>query len=448
MRKKRAKKIFYPVVLAAVLLTGCGSSEIKVDEMILEKADTLALEGTTIKLFGCDDWVKDTERELAMEFEAQTGIQIEFELLAAEDYQEKLMTRLSGSDTPDIFMAQSGSALETTYEVQNRAVDLSDEIWVDNYSIFSKEQSSVDGKVYGMTYYDTTTDYYLIYNKKLFAAAGIDGIPESYDEFADDCEKLKNSGVVPIYEPVADGWHQTMLWADSGQIFELIEPGVVEKLNTNKEKFADNKNMLKAMNQINDLARFGYFGNNFSVDTFDAAESYLASGEYAMCLLKPGAISSIVANDLNVGYKESDFGIMLFPLCDNRFLNVHPTGPTRFISVGSDNVEAAKLYFEFLASKSCVQYMIDNCSTVENLPFELGQNPGYEKVTEEFISKYDETNAGTVLQDSVLYFNEQWGEISADMAEMFNGRLTPEQVLINVDKRRSELAKRSGDINW
>lgn len=439
------------LVLTAAALCGCGSngaSGVKVDEIILDKVGEKELDGSTVKVLGCGDWVKDAERELAGEFEAQTGIQIEYEILAAENYQEALLKRLSGGDAPDVFMAQSGSALSTIYEVQERAVDLSDELWVSNYSVFSKDQSSVDGKVYGMTYYDTTTDYYLIYNKVLFEKAGITSVPATYDEFTDACEKLKNSGVVPVYEPVADGWHQTMLFADNGQVFEVLEPGIFDKLNTNRASFAENENMLKAMKQINDLAQSGYFGGSFNEDTFDAAESYLASGEYAMCMLKPGSIKGIVDNDLNAGYKESDFGIMLFPLCDNTFLNVHPTGPTRFISEASDNVDAAKLYFEFLASKGCVQYMIDKCSAVENLPFEVDQKPSYEAVTEEFMDMYDETNSGTVLQDSVIYFNEQWGEISADMADMFNGKITPEQVLTNIDTRRAELAKQAGDINW
>jgi len=433
--------------LTATLIAGCGSSG---DSAGGEAGDGSSASGagTTITLMASQDWIEDSEQELGEKFEEETGIHVDYQILPADQYQDVLLTRLNSGEGPDIFMTQSGFAIETTYAVQDNAVDLSGEPWIGAYSVFSADQTSVDGKVYGMTYYDTTTDYYMIYNKKLAEAAGVTSIPKTFAEFEDMCQKLADSGVVPIYEPVADGWHQTMLWTENGQVFDKLEPGIIDKLNKNETTFAENKNMLTALTQLNDLAQKGYFGDNYLSDEFANAEGYLASGEYAMAMLKPGAIGAIVANEGNAGYTEDDFGIMILPLCDNQYLNVHPTGPSKFIYSGSKNIEAAKKYFEYITTKESVQYVIDNSSDVENLPFDLGQNAAYSETTQAFMDSFDDANSGMVLQDVVTYFNEQWMDISANIASMFIGDMTPEEVLKAIDDGRAQLAGAAGDENW
>jgi raffinose/stachyose/melibiose transport system substrate-binding protein len=133
------------------------------------------------------DWVEDAEQELGQQFEEQTGIHVDYEIVPADQYQDLLLARLNSGEGPDIFGAQSGFALATTYNVQENAVSLDDEDWADSYSVFSKDQTSVDGVNYGLTYYDTTTDYYMVYNKKLVEAAGVTEWPTTFADFEDMC---------------------------------------------------------------------------------------------------------------------------------------------------------------------------------------------------------------------------------------------------------------------
>ena len=410
-------------------------------------ADTSAA-GTTITVMASQDWVEDSEQELGKKFEEETGIHVDYQIVPADQYQDLLLTRLNSGEGPDIWGAQSGFALKTTYNVEQNAVDLSNEPWMSSYSKFSAEQTGVDGKNYGLTYYDTTTDYYIVYNKKLFEAAGAK-VPTTFVELTDTCDKLLASGVTPIYEPLADGWHVLMLWAGNGQIHDKIEPGIIDKLNKNEIKFAEDENMKKAIDQLNTLAQNGYFGDNYMSDEFADAEGYMASGEFAMCNLKPGSINKIVESDLNTaGYTADDFGLFVLPILDNQVLNIHPTGPSRFIYSGSPNIDAAKQYLAFLLEKDNVQYLIDNAADVENLPVEVGQTPEYSKTTLDFLDSFDEDHKGMVLQDVVLYFNEQWMDINADLAAMFIGDMTSEEVLKGLDDRRAQLAEAAGDANW
>ena len=456
------KRKIVSIVLSAAMavsLTACGGasassataagSSAAASESKESGGSESSASGTTITVMASQDWVEDSEQELGKKFEEETGIHVDYEIVPADQYQDLLLTRLNSGEGPDIWGAQSGFALATTYNVTENAVDLSGESWASAYSEFSAEQTGVDGVNYGLTYYDTTTDYYMVYNKKLFEAAGITDVPKTFDELTADCDKLLASGVTPIYEPVADGWHQTMLWTASAQVLDKLDPGIIDKLNKNEAKFADNENMKTMLDQLNTLAQKGYFGDNYMSDEFANAESYMASGEFAICMLKPGAISSIVANDQNTaGYTEDDFGLFLLPILDNQYLNIHPTGPSRFIYSGSKNIDAAKKYLEYIVQKDNIQYLIDNASDVENIPVDMGQTPEYSKTTLDFLGSYDEAHSGMVLQDVVKYFNEQWMDISANLAAMFTGDMTSEEVLQAIDDERAQLAGAAGDSNW
>lgn len=433
------------VFAAVTALTGC-SANIRNDELA-EKAR--GLEGSEISILYCGDWVTGSEKHLAEAFEAETGIHVVF---VKEDdtagYPEHVMDRLASGTCEDIFMLQSGPAISQTYRIQEYAADLSHEDWAPVYNSFSASQSMVDDILYGMTYYDTTTDYYLVYNKKLAEEAGVEGVPSDWDSFMDMCEALKASGVTPIYEPMADGWHQTMLWADMGQIFEKVRPGITVKLKNNMKTFAGDVYMQQALGQLKQLADNGYFGDNYLEYTYDQAAASLASGEFCMCMLKPGAISAIVSDDMNKRFSVEDFGLMLLPICDNQILNIHPAGPTRYVRKDSRNAAAARLYLSYLAEKDSIQYMIDNEPFIEDLPFNVGQRPDYSSATGEFLGRFDEASSGMVLQDSVIYLNEQWGDISADMASMFMGEMSEYDVLKNIDERRAAIAKSVRDPNW
>ncbi len=49
------------------------------------------------------EWVTDAEMELAQQFEEETGIKIDFQIVPGDQYYNVLMTKLNGGEGPDIF---------------------------------------------------------------------------------------------------------------------------------------------------------------------------------------------------------------------------------------------------------------------------------------------------------------------------------------------------------
>ena len=385
------KKRVVAALLCGVMVAGSLS---------VSAQSALADEGTTITVMASQDWVYDAEMELGKQFEEETGIKVDYQIVPADQYYNMLMTKLNSGEGPDIFGGQSGSFdIVSQYNVEKNAVDLSDQAWVETYDEFAKEQTSVDGKVYGMTYYDVSTDYYVVYNKKIFEENGLE-VPTTFAEFEEICQTLLDNDIIPIYEPCADGWHQTMWFTEIGGKYEELVPGIVDDLNNNKIKFADVPELKEALDQLNDMAQKGYFGDNYLSDEYTDLLMNLGSGEYAMALEKPGQIAAI-AEASDGQYTEDDFGMFVIPLLDNDVYPQHPCGPSRFVYSGSEHQEEAKQYLEYIASADSVQYMIDNCDKIENLPFDVGQTPSYSEATQTFLDAAEKE--GTVFQDSIKY---------------------------------------------
>lgn len=405
-----------------------------------------ASSGVTLTFLASQDWVYDAEKELGAKFEEETGVHVDYQIIPADQYFTLLMTKLNNGEGPDIFGGQSGKYdIVSQYDVEKNAVDLSGEPWVSSYNEFEKEQTSVGDTVYGSTYYDTTTDFYMVYNKKLFEKAGIADAPKSFDEYMEACKKLTDAGIVPFYECTADGWHHVLWFCEIGGRFEENNPGITDKLNNNEVKFADVADFKTCLEQIKQMADAGYFGDNYQSDEYAGMAAALGSGEYAMTMAKPGTITEIA--DASGGeYTADDFGMFYIPTLDNQILNVHPCGPTRFIYSGSEHIEEAKKYFEFMTRPENIQYMIDNEPKVENLPYDAGQTPAYSEYTRNFID--NSAKQGTVFQDSIKYLNPQWFDFGQDIIAFLNGDMTSDEVLAKVDERRTQQAQAAGDEAW
>jgi raffinose/stachyose/melibiose transport system substrate-binding protein len=81
--------------------------------------------------------------------------------------------------------------------------------------------------------------------------------PRTYEEFVAVYERIKRAGIVPIYEPGASRWHTSLTFFEIGATLEERDPGLYERLNTNRSKFADYDPFRRALGQIISAANRG-----------------------------------------------------------------------------------------------------------------------------------------------------------------------------------------------
>ncbi len=110
------------------------------------------------------------------------------------------------------------------------------------------------------------------------------------------------------------------------------------------------------------------------------------------------------------------------PLVDNQIWNVNPAAPSKFIFTGSDHIDAAKAYFDFLARPENLQYVLDNEPQFVLLDFD-GLSAELTPAQQAFVDAYPKQ--GTVLQTAVNYVNPQWTDMGQDIVAMFTGAESP-----------------------
>lgn len=401
--------------------------------------------GTTITYIASQNWIKDTELELAKKFEAETGVHVDFQIIPSDQYFNVLQTKLeAGGEGIDIFGGQSGKTdIKVQLNVEKNAVPLTDQEWVKRMDPLSTEQISLDGVTYGLTIWDTVGgSWVLVYNKSVFADHSI-SVPKTYADFAAACQILKDAGVTPIYEPFADGWHHVLWFLEMGPVYEAATPGLADELNANKTTFEADPTMVTALTQFKELYDKGYFGADALSNEFANTEAAMSSGEYAMTVNRFGLPSQIHTAYPDV--PEENFGFFLIPLADNQIWNVNPAAPSKFIYSGSKNIDAAKAYFEFLTQPENLQYMLDHEPQFAFLNFE-GVKKELTADQQSFIDTYKKQ--GTVYQTAVNYVNPQWMDVGQDLVALVTGDMTPQEVLVSIDQRRTDMATTAGDEAW
>jgi raffinose/stachyose/melibiose transport system substrate-binding protein len=423
--------------LLSLVLAGCGGSS------STSGGSSSKITLTVLESVG---WVYPAEMDLAKQFEAQTGIHIDYQIIPAANYFQVLDTKLNSGQGPDIFGGQSGvSDLEVQYNVTQNAVDLSNQEWVKREDPAALAQATLNGKVYGQEIWDIYSGYWvIIYNKDIFQKVGITGIPATYNDFVADCAKIKAAGINPIYEPISDGWHHVLWYPEIGARMEQLEPGLYDKLNANQATLAADPFSNTAMAQINELYQKGYFGPTALSDQFANTEKEMASGKYAMTidgLTEPGAIQ---AADPSV--QASSFGFFPIPILDNQVLPTHPAAPTKFVYAKGSHIAQAEQYLAFLADPANLQYLVDHTVQFETVDF-TGVKAKWTPEQQAFLNQYQAATT-LVLQDGVKYVNPQWIQIGKDMTAMFTRQETPHQVLVNTDMRRTQEAQAAHDSTW
>ena len=154
------------------------------------------VEPVTITYLASQNWVLDSERELAVQFEEET--------VSTSTTRSSLPTstsaccrrsskRVARASTSSVVRAGK-TDIQLQLGVEENAVPVTDEEWVQRMDPLSTEQISLDGVVYGQTIWDTVGgSWVVVYNKTIFADNGIE-VPTTYDEFAAACQTLSSAG--------------------------------------------------------------------------------------------------------------------------------------------------------------------------------------------------------------------------------------------------------------
>ena len=121
-------------------------------------------------------------QELAEEFEAETGIKIDFQITPDDQWRDLLKTKLDSGEAYDIMCVDADPlSLYSRINPEQHCVDLSDQEWVSRMDPIVLPGVSYNDKVYGIQFPGTRVSA-CVYNKDIFADLGLE-VPRTYEDF-------------------------------------------------------------------------------------------------------------------------------------------------------------------------------------------------------------------------------------------------------------------------
>lgn len=240
-----------------------------------------------------EDWL-----DLMKIYEQQTGVHVETDMVGGDSgYPTLLKSYIAAGEIPDIFMVHGLAEYE---ELKDYIEPQNGSAWEANVASFAKSAYTAnDGVVMGMP---VLAEYFgLLYNKDLFAQAGITEVPKTLAELAAACEKLKAIGVAPFATGWSTGWvvgqHMTnVVISKRANIQEFISG-----LYDGSKKLTDDAQMLSYGDTI-DLILANTYANPLQED-HAASVTNFATGKAAMLTQGNWKENSIrtINPDINIG---------------------------------------------------------------------------------------------------------------------------------------------------
>ncbi|MGI8416253.1 MAG: sugar ABC transporter substrate-binding protein [Nakamurella sp.] len=136
--------------------------------------------------------------EVAKDFKAQTGADLDVQFQPWASAHDKFTTAIAGGTTPDV--AEVGTTWTPEFAQAGALEDLSSmaKPMMSNLVQGLVDAGTIDGKLYGMPWYAGVRSF--VYNKDVFAKAGITTPPANWAELEADGKKIKaaDSAVVPF----------------------------------------------------------------------------------------------------------------------------------------------------------------------------------------------------------------------------------------------------------
>jgi raffinose/stachyose/melibiose transport system substrate-binding protein len=353
MRSKRAFSLF---VLAILLLSSVFAQK------------------TTINFWTWRPEDVEVYNKLIATFEkANPGIDVVQTASKSTDYNTILSAALAGGSGPDIFQSRAYGGLET-FAQSGYMEPL--EKWVPDLKNFDKAPlrgatSIKDGKVYGVPFASQTLFVY--YNKAIYKQLGL-SVPDTWDQFLANLEKIKKAGLQPIANGGKEGWTlEVMMGAicpnfyGANDFFNAVVAG--------KTTFQDPR-FVAAIGKLKELTP--YMPDLYMGVAYTDMQSAFINEQAA----------HFIGGSFEAGYFSAqnpklDFDVFAAPVAkkgDNHYVSVYADGNFS-MNAASKNKEAAAKWLRFLAGKDTGNAFITELKQVSAVPgVDTSSSPYIKKV--------------------------------------------------------------------
>jgi raffinose/stachyose/melibiose transport system substrate-binding protein len=243
------------------------------------------------------------------------NVTIEITVLENEAFKQKITTNMQADNPPDLFQSWGGGGLLEQVNA-GLVADITDlaSPWVGDLNEAAVGMYQVDGRQYGVPF-----DLGMVgiwYNEELFAEAGIDAPPATWEELLADVQALKDAGITPIAVGEGDKWPGMFWWAYLA--VRVCGQDVMIQAASDATAF-ENPCFVQAGEELQRLVEMEPFQEGFLATPWEGATgeaALVANGRAAMDLMGQWAPGTMQANAENGEGLGEALGWFPFPAVD------------------------------------------------------------------------------------------------------------------------------------
>jgi len=292
---------------------------------------------------------KPFDQLVAMFSDQHPEYDITVNVVAHEDFKILLRTWLNSADAPDVVTWMGGERMR--YFARKGLLEPVDKVYApdgfDNQVAPAfRNACSFDDKLYLVP---RDFEWWAVYYRKSIFEKHNISVPQTWSEFLDACERLKNAGIVPIAIGTkavwpAAGWFGAFNLRVNGlDFYQDLCDGVIA--------YTDPR-LKDAMDYWKILIERGYFLDNHSSYGWREAAAFIYRGEAAMMLM-----GSFITDDIPLNLAD-DFEFFRFPVINKNAGLIEQVPVNGFmIPARAKNKDAAVAFLKFMASKEAQDFV-------------------------------------------------------------------------------------------
>lgn len=356
MRSKK-KLLAFPLIAAMALSTvACGSGNEAVSDSGTKgdaaKEATATTsdggwnyeDGTTISLLVDTDMSDAGLLAVCDKAEEDLGITVEVEYRpGGTDGDNIVKTRLASGEMSDICVYNSGALLSALNPSEYFADLSTDTKLVDKLDDTFKESVTIDGAVYGVPVSSSFSGA-VMYNKDLYEKYNLE-VPETWDDFMNNCKTLKDAGETAVIGSFADNWTTQVVFLGDNANIMAQDPNFAADLQEGKTTYSENEYALRSFEKITDLTE--YYNADYLSTTHDDACDMLYNGQGAHWICLTRALS----NMYELYGDNSQIGVFAVPsdkAGESYLTNWMPN--SMYVNKNTENYDAVMAFLEFFTT--------------------------------------------------------------------------------------------------
>jgi len=340
-------------------------------------------------------WMTDRHKafeELGKKYTAETGIKVVFQLIApVEAFTQNVSIGAQTNHLPEIYGILGDTQIKASFIKAGHVLKLDEYLDSDNgaWKIRFYKEALETGYFPPVNEFNVPQGYYgvpidvmtipMIYNKKLFAKAGLDPNkpPETWDQFIEAGKKLNQSGVSGF----VSGWAENWLVYSMATDLACNVMGLEKMLGTFRGKVPyTDPQWIEVFSAFEKIKKAGFADPSIVSLINKYAEQAFASERSGMTFNGSWAVNVFEGMNPNLEY-----GVFKVPALGKKFPRTvwGAAGSVFHVNAQSPNKDKAVEFLKWFTAPEQAKYLLDK---TKNIPATKGLEKSFSPIMNEFAS--------------------------------------------------------------